>query len=62
MFTAIKGKVITEVKLRGGKVIDELMSSNRGKVRLISRAEGEKYGKGKKEWVKIPGRTNDHCA
>jgi hypothetical protein len=47
MFIVITGKVIMEVELRGGKVLYELVGSNRGKVRLISRAEGKKNGKGK---------------
>jgi hypothetical protein len=40
--------VVTKIKLCGGKVIDELVGSNRGKVRLISRAERKRYGEAKK--------------
>jgi hypothetical protein len=47
-FITTTGKVITMVKLRGRKAIDELLGSNRDKVRLISRAAEKQHGKGKK--------------
>jgi hypothetical protein len=36
------------MKIRGGRALDELTGSNRGKIRLISRAGDKKYGKGKR--------------
>jgi hypothetical protein len=56
MFTAITGKIITTVELLGGEIIDELVGSNMGKERLISRAEVKRYGKGKKN-----GSTCQHA-
>jgi hypothetical protein len=54
MFALTTGKVIiTKVELRGGKVREQeteliCIGPNKGKVRLISRAEGKRYGKEKK--------------
>jgi hypothetical protein len=36
------------IGIRGGRALDELTGPNRGKIRLISRAEAKKYGKGKR--------------
>jgi hypothetical protein len=48
LFSVITGEVIAKVELQGEKVIDELIGPNRGKVRLISRAEGKSTAKEKK--------------
>jgi hypothetical protein len=47
LFTIITAKVITMMKIRGGRALDELTRPNKGKIRLLSRTEEKKY-KGKR--------------
>jgi hypothetical protein len=47
LFTIITAKVITMMKIRGGRALDELTRPNKGKIRLLSRTE-EKKCKGKR--------------
>jgi hypothetical protein len=48
LFTVITAKVITMMKIRGERALDELTGSNKGKIRLLSRTEEKKYNKGKR--------------
>ena len=48
LFTIITDKVITMIKIRCGRALDELTGSNKGKIRLLSRAKEKKYSKGKR--------------
>jgi hypothetical protein len=48
LFTIITDKVITMMKIRCGRALDELTGSNKGKIRLLSRAKEKKYSKGKR--------------
>jgi hypothetical protein len=42
LFKIITNKVITMMKVRGGRALDELTGSNKGKIRLLSRADEKK--------------------
>jgi hypothetical protein len=48
LFTAITNKVINMLKTKGVRALDELAGSNKGKIRLLSRADEKKYNKGKR--------------
>jgi hypothetical protein len=48
-FAAITNKVVVVLKYKGARALDELVGpSNKGKIRLISRADEKKYKKGKR--------------
>ena len=47
LFTVITNKVTTMIKIKGVRALDELAGSNKGKIRLLSRADEKRYGKGK---------------
>jgi hypothetical protein len=42
LFTVITNKVITMMKIKGVRALDELAGSNKGKIRLLSRADEKK--------------------
>ena len=48
MTTSITNKVVVMLQYKGARALDELVGSNRGKIRLISRADEKKYKKGKR--------------
>jgi hypothetical protein len=48
LFTVITSKVITMMKSKGVRALDELAGPNRGKIRLLSRADEKRYNKGKR--------------
>jgi hypothetical protein len=48
IFSIITNKVITMLKYKGTKALDELAGSNKGKIRLMSRANEKTYKKGKR--------------
>jgi hypothetical protein len=49
MFTVITNEVITMIKIKGVRALDELAGSNKGKIRLLSRADENRYSKGKRD-------------
>jgi hypothetical protein len=48
LFTIITNKVVTMLKYKGSRALDELVGSNKGEIRLISRADEKTYKKGKR--------------
>jgi phosphoribosyl-AMP cyclohydrolase len=48
LFTTTTNKVVTMLKYKGARALDELVGSNKGKIRLISRADEKTYKKGKR--------------
>ena len=45
LFTIITKKAITMMKIKGVRALDELAGSNKGKIRLLSRADEKGYNK-----------------
>jgi hypothetical protein len=63
LFIITTGKTITKVELRGGIAIDELVGSNKGKVRRADIESGrEKIRQREKERAVVPGRTSGYSA
>jgi len=48
LFTIITNKVVVMLKYKGARALDELVGSNKGKIRPMSRADEKKYKKGKR--------------
>ena len=48
LFSIITNQVIVMLKHKGTRALDELAGSNKGKIRLMSRADGKTYKKGKR--------------
>jgi hypothetical protein len=48
LFAVITNKVAAMPKYKGTRALDELVGSNKGKIRLISRADEKKYKKWKR--------------
>jgi hypothetical protein len=48
LFTVVTNKVITMLRYKRTRALDELVGSNKGKIRLISRAYEKTYKKGKR--------------
>jgi hypothetical protein len=42
LFTVITNKVITMIKIKGVRALDELAGPNKGKIRLLPRADEKK--------------------
>ena len=61
LFTVITNKVITMMKIKGVRALDELAGSNKGKIRLLSRAdEKKKIQQRIAQRIKTQGRTSRH--
>ena len=48
-FTIITNKVITTIEIKGVRAPDELAGPNKGKIRLLPRADEKRHSKGKRE-------------
>jgi hypothetical protein len=60
LFSIITNKVITMMKIKGVRALDEITGSNKGKIRLLSRADEKKVQQRQAQRIKTQGRASRH--